>query len=270
MTDDPQDRFLDALLHRAFSEGRADDDHRVAAALARIDRRSAWPRRFVSRALPTLAAAGLAAVALIFATGPATLSAQEVVERSMARAALLRDRAYDVRIETRFGREVEGELFVRGNERIVLHFETPRGSLWAGYDGEEAWVVPRRPRAPVLVSSDPARIESWLAERGPAHPFLQVDALLERLRNYDLQDLSSGQHLVVLGQRNATSEERGPDTLELTARAGTGEIESLTLKWERRGPLRRVELRLRDEAPRADGFYGHATHHDPGRRVLRR
>ena len=268
-------RFVHALLERELGDARARDRRRTEAALAalraeatasrgRILRSNRWSRL-------AAAAAVVVAVASLFLLGPGAPNASATLESALEHALLPLDRTYLLRVDPlrpRLG-EREVRLHVRGNERIAI--EQVRGrmaGLWVGFDGTESWIVPPLERFPVLVGDERARLAQWLAERDADLPFLQLTTILERLRDYELEETRAAGRILLRGRRPVGVE--GPELVELTLDEATGNVVGVDLQTGRGALRRSLHFTLVDEAPKPDGFYGHAAHHAPGRAIRRR
>jgi hypothetical protein len=135
---------------------------------------------------------------------------------------------------------------------------------------------------PVLVGGQ--RFEELLLGSHLTTPFLQVSTLLERLADrYDLSLAAEdevpaveGQGTVrctrVVGRRRDPQDLLAPEVIELWTARQSGIAYRLRAQWNamNTGP-QHLQLQLASlAAPQADDWYAHATHHAPGRRVIRR
>jgi hypothetical protein len=220
------------------------------------------------RAAGLLAVAGLA---LWFALGPSAPQATAALATALEHARRTAELAYGLELvrPARRGPDLEGTLYVRGDEAFALHTRSPMGAdLWLGGDRREVWLVPGAASLPVLVAERGSAMLELFDEHGLELPFVDVVTALEACaRDFEVELHDGGR--LLRGVRRAGAGP-GPDTLEL--------------QLDGQGRLARLELRRTGLAPALDWCFALErrqetvepavleleSHHDPGRRVLRR
>jgi len=274
--------FVHGLLSH-LHEGPGDAmASRLAAALAATD--PATPLRGRSRRPSLAAAAVAAAVALALVLWWALQPSSEQVlladvRRLIAASEEDVDRTYRLRIGKGDERMWEGTLTVRGDRRSLVELPLPGpgpGRLVMGFDGEDSWIVPPRPRAPVRVSPGMRRPGDLGRGDGPGPdlPFFTLTRMLRRLDDGGFTiDRESRASEVVLRARRDTSDGDGPIRIEAAFDPRTGKARSVRATWPPwrgdSGPPTQVEVLWVSDAPRDDAVYRHQSHHRPGRPVVR-
>lgn len=190
-----QERLVEALLEGAYDSNRGYEDIRVESVMKRIrgdaldSGRRVIPIGHRSRVRRWIAVAASFIVILTLAwyqSQSSSKMAWAVVEKSITSTAEDVVRHYQMRITraslAQENLEVESDLFVQGNERILLvrpGFIAP-GTLRIGLNRDIAWMVP--PAGPVRVGSK-SGLGHWLAEnRDPLAQNLQIAEILQWLK----------------------------------------------------------------------------------------
>lgn len=266
-----------ALAQIAEAEARA---HR-----ARPAGRGRWRRLPVA----ALAAAILAGVFLLLdrIADPPLQAAEAQLDRLIEAADRPGVRTY--RISAPAGREatpdalrtdgrpqprIDGALLHVGpGGRYVLERKGPGDDVFlTGSDGRLAWSIP--PDGPVRVSDDPTRFRGAVPGEQQDLPFLDLRSGLGQLREayeLDLGPAAPGSSTRRLAGRKRSPEYRGPRLVTVDFDDATGVIRRMELDGlpRARGGPRRLVLDLIAEDDPGPSFFDHASHHDPGRRVVR-
>ncbi|MCY2968858.1 MAG: hypothetical protein NT069_35390 [Planctomycetota bacterium] len=237
-------------------------------------------RRLFSRL--TVAAAVFLAFGIWWAIQPNPALA--LVDRAYQAALAEQDRTYQVLFTPIVGpaREREGTLRVRGGRRFVYTHPGP-GPFGArfliGGDSGDYWFVP--PVGPALIHDQEGFIAQWMKQADAELPFLQISALLERLKtDYDLKSEApealrdGGVKLDRLsGRLRNTAESAGtavPQTIHAWIDPRTGVVHQITVEFgdpSATGRNVRIRLRLTSEDELPDDYY-QLSHHASRRRVM--
>lgn len=276
------ERYTDQLLERTLGDERDGDAVERALGVWRSERDEqvvtlAPPpaRHFGHSVLVRLAsAAGVllaAAVALVFLLGPGAPTADAALAGALERARTSAPRLYELLFERGrgFGRSVEADLYVSGEQSFALAVEKPAGTAWIGGDRTTTWVVPANANLPVLLGERPERRQQLLAENEVELPYVDVVSALEAL-SVDYEATLSEDGLLLSGTKRASAPEHKPDTFKLVLDAD-GALASLELDRRGRIPLGdwRFELQATDAVVDA-AVFEHGTHHRANRRVIER
>ncbi len=211
-------------------------------------------------------------------------AALALVDRAYQAALADQDRTYQVLFTSILGpaREREGTLRVRGGRRFVYAHPGP-GRFGArfliGGDNGDYWFVP--PVGPALIHNQEGFIAQWMIQADAELPFLQISALLERMKtDYDLtsvapEALSDGgpKRDRLSGRlRNTASakEPVAPQRVDAWIDRQTGVVHQITLEFGEPSGAdanARITLRLTSEAALANDYY-QFSHHAARRRVI--
>lgn len=275
------ERFAHALLEHALGDAVERDAKRTRRALDQlwstlvqrpVNQRFTW-KRVLS------AAAFLLVATALFLFNPATPNAQATLEEALRVAQEGVDRIYSLRAEHRDQTtpSVRARLFLHGPERFAIHVERGRRSgLWLGFDGAEAWIVPAKEPLPVLVNTEPDRLQDWFSERDASIPFLSLSATLEKLRFYDLKTELNDDKVLLRGRKRA--EGAGPTSIVVTIAEDSGIVQHLEAywdaeiageEWEGLAPFFHASLNLEPHEQLDSGFFSHAMHHQTDRLIRR-
>ena len=162
-------------------------------------------------------------------------------------------------------------LYVRGNHQYVLIRRPGEADEFVtGSDGREAWSIPAE--GPVHVSPDPTRFRGAVPGEQQGLPFLDLGSSLGRLREAYVLELDAADSAVVrrLRAHKRSSAHRGPRDVSVSFDPRSGAIVRIQMDGmpQAHGGPRSVRLELIDEHDLGAGFFGHAAHHDPNRRVI--
>ncbi|QDU66102.1 hypothetical protein [Engelhardtia mirabilis] len=268
--------WVDGLLERAL--GVIEDDRRaVEVALQRLrfgdgatGTKAPGQRRWglVASAAGLLVAVGLGLLILV---GPGASSAQAALTRALERAERSEARAFAAVLRRAGSGEVvrRAELFTGGADAFAIKVAAPFGGyLWAGADQDGAWFVPALEALPMIETDQRSRLLERLEEHGASLPYVDVLTLL-RACSEDFE-LSLDRSERCLSGVRRSSAPPGPDRFELqldsqgelfTARLER-DVDSSAGAWV--FELERLDVAF-DPA-----LVERASHHAPGRRVLRR
>lgn len=307
--------FLDALLERVHRQRPEEIDEKVRQVMTAIDADCLPRRRAGSLPLPLSAAAeadlpttgrslpaspgarlqmrrrwlvssltmaaGVAGVGTAWLlSGAGSATAQDTVKKAYEESWLPEDRQY--RITTTFGGPVidpiEGELFVQGGDKFVVHQPTILGTrFWLGSNGKRAWLIPSV--GPVLVSSKPELLRQWIDDRDLNVPFLQITSVLSVMQDdYELAQLTDER--LPGGDRTLWRRIRGtkdkqrllfPNQIDAWVHPVTGTVGRLVLDWnvpKRAIGLKQIRFDLVGRERMPADWYDAAPHHGTNRAVL--
>ena len=267
-----RERLVEALLEAAYVGNRGCEDIRVESVMKRI---RGDAQDFGHRVIPSghrsharrwiaVAASFIVIFALAwYQSQSSSKIAWAVVEQSITSSAEDVVRHYQMRI-TRASLgpemlEVGSDLFVQGNERILLvrpGFIAP-GTLRIGLNRDIAWMVP--PTGPVRVGSK-SGLGHWLAEnREPLEHSLQIAEILQWLKlgyrvkvigeeSFALEGENAEQVIChhLRGALHSYASRPLPATIDLWSAKDSGLVVRILAVWdEPRQPfgLKRMELR---------------------------
>lgn len=271
-----RESLIQHVMRSISVEGQVSMAPASDAAKSQASRRS---RLAMAASLAALIIVGV--ILLSPQAGPKT--AMAAVEQSLKAAAQDVDRRYHIQMTTANDVSLPPiMLTVRGSNQFVWEQPMPRGTLQAGSNGKEFWVVPAV--GPVMIAAEGSRLERLLAERQDSTPILHLATALEWLRDrYDLELLpeedisieSSSQPVRCTHYRGSLrnhGELLQPETMEIWSDRNTGVVQRMRLTWPAlmKSGVHQAELQIQ-QPPRdlpAD-WYEHSSHHTSQRRVVR-
>lgn len=289
--------FLDSLLRRLYVPELARGEERLAKAMTAVRADAARERQRRSRGrmlfLVVTSAAAVLVVALVLSLPGREVRAASplnVLRQAIARMEEATDREYRVSVthrESPFSHQLphQATIWVGGSRGFAIRIPFQWAEVWMGFDGEEWWMIPPMPGAPVLVSSETPRPPSAISgERQPPMDLERffdvatlgdVTGMLRLLENdYDLEFVTrrvgDEEQVRVLGTLRSELP-MAADTVEFEADQN-GVIRVMVMSWEREMSTfapRSLLLELVSTQPRPVSWYAHEGHHAPGLPVRR-